>query len=186
MSGIYRDSICVEIDDDPEAETAREVEVEFEAEMTASDDGLEAEILYAWDGAEEVMLSVEQQESIDLAMLVGEQAFDSAYCIGQVKPGRYTQARHRSGQFGILVGPYSTEVLGVCGVPGRFDWLVICRDINPPLGLTRLGRSDDTGGFVLRDPGEFVGAPVQGFGDDLDTSGMWVEEAQVVTDDPVG
>lgn len=175
--GIYRSSVCVEIDDDPSAETAREVEIEFEAEMVSDDDGLEAEIKYAWDGHEEVMLTEEQQDSVGLAMLVGEQAYEAAYCIGAIPPGSYTRARHRSEPFGILIGPHKTEVLGVCNVPGQFDWLVVCRDTTPTFNLTRLGRPDDTGGLVLRSIGEFVGAPVPGFQDDLDTTGLWVQGA---------
>lgn len=169
--GIYRSSVCVEVDD-PDAETAREVEIEFEAEMVSDDDGLAVEIKYAWDGHGNQFFSEDQHAEVGLVDLVQEQAYESAYTIGQIPAGRYTRARHRSQPFGVQIGPHSTEVLGVCKVPGQFDWLAICRDVRPPVSLQK----DDANGYVLRHVGGFMLACDPRLPDDLDEVGFWVRE----------
>lgn len=151
---IYRTSINTEYSISPECDV--EVEIEVEARLSGDGDGgLDVEIVHAWtdgdtQGGKAFVLDEDLIEGLALVDLVLDEAWNAAYCVGRLPLGNYKNPEGKQ-----------VEVLGICSLPGRFEWVAVCRK-PATLNCALFPKKNDDGGLLLIPTHQFASCyPVQ-------------------------
>lgn len=146
----YTTDICVENDSGEEEEYRVEIDL-----VSDGDHGLDFDEIRAWGPQGE--LTQEAVDQLGLGQAAFEEAWETCYVNGQVKPGIYVN-RHTKRRI---------QVLGVCKVPGKFEWLVVARGMGP-----KVAAGDDFE-FFLAPPCSFD-EPDDSDEDGSDSLGNWI------------